>query len=94
MIELYTQDNHTAKLVREACAGVCELEVVSPDYKDLPKYFDLCATSTQLNAGVERFAAGYGAMVLVLPEGGGWLAAKGQTDHVSVVGADYRRVKW
>lgn len=94
MIEAYTQDLRLAKLLTEACAGVTELEIYSPDYKDLPKYFDLCATAGQLNAGVERFAASYGAMVVVLPEGADWLASKGRTDYYSVVGADYRRVKW
>lgn len=94
MVELYSTDPHLIKLVSEACSGVCQLEVSGPLFKDLPRRFDLCATSAQLSPGVERFAATYGSMVLVMPEGGDWLAAKATRDHVSVVGADYRRVKF
>lgn len=94
MIELYSTDPHTIRLVTEATTGVCELAIHWPAFKDLPKSFDLCATAGQLNSGVERFAATYGAMVVVLPEAGDWLARKGQGDHVSVIGSDYRRVKF
>jgi hypothetical protein len=94
MIELYSTDPHVIRLVTEAASGVCELEVHRPLFKNLPKLFDLCATSGQLNVGVERFAASYGAMTVVLPEGGEYLAEKGKRGHVSVIGADYRRVKF
>lgn len=94
MIELYSTDPHLIKLMNEAASGICELEIHSPLFKDLPRFFDLCATGTQLNIGVERFAASYGSMVVVLPEGGEWLARKAQHDHYSVIGADYRRVKF
>jgi hypothetical protein len=94
MIELYSTDPHIIKLVNEATSGICELEIHAPEYRDLPRFFDLCATASQLNSGVERFAASYGSMVVVLPEAAGWLGLKGTRDHVSVIGADYRRVKF
>jgi len=94
MIELYSTDAHIIKLVREAASGICELEIHSPLFKDLPRFFDLCATGSQLGPGVERFAASYGSMVVVLPEASEWLGGKGARDHVSVIGADYRRVKF
>lgn len=94
MIELYSTDPMIIRLVREACTGVCDLEVHRPLFKDLPRVFDLCVTATQLGPGVERFAASYGSMVVVLPEAGYWLAKKGKQDYQSVIGADYRRVKF
>lgn len=94
MIELYSTDPHLIRLTREAASGICEFEVHQPLFKDLPRFFDLCATAGQLNPRVERFAASYGAMVVVLPEGGEWLARKASEDHYSVIGADYRRVKF
>lgn len=94
MIELYSTHAQIIRLVREACSGVCDFEVHGPLFKDLPRYFDCCVTAGQLNAGVERFAASYGSMVVVLPEGGEWLANKGTRDHVSVIGSDYRTVKF
>jgi hypothetical protein len=94
MVELYSTDPHLIKLVSEACSGICELEVHRPLFKDLPRRFDLCATSAQLSPGVERFAASYGSMVVVMPEGGDWLGSKAARGHVSVIGADYRRVKF
>lgn len=94
MIELYSTHAQVIRIVREACSGVCDLEVHGPLFKDLPRYFDCCVTAGQLNVGVERFAASYGSMVVVLPEGGEWLANKGTRDHVSVVGSDYRTVKF
>lgn len=94
MIELYSTDPQIIRLVTEACTSVCDLEIHRPLFKDLPRRFDLCATATQLGPGVERFAASYGSMVVVLPEGGDWLAKKGTHDYQSVIGADYRRVKF
>lgn len=94
MVELYSQDPMIIRLVTEACSGECELAIHRPDYKQLPRRFDLCATGAQLSIGLERFAATYGAMTLVLPEGGEYLAHKGRRDHVAVLGSDYRRVKY
>jgi hypothetical protein len=77
------------------CAGVCEIEVHAFPRKDVLRLpFDFVVTPGQLNAGVERFAAQFGAMVAVLPEAGFYLASKGKQQHVAVVGSDYRDVKW
>jgi hypothetical protein len=96
MIELYTLDPRIRKLATEMCAGVCELEVHSNvkrvDVMRMP--FDFVLTPGQLNPGVERFAAQFGAMVAVLPEAGFYLVTKGKAGFVSAVGADYRDVKW
>jgi hypothetical protein len=94
MVELHSQDPMIIRLVTEACSGECELQVYRTDYKQLPRRFDLCATSGQLSPGVERFSAAHGAMTIVLPEGGQYLADKGKAGHVSVLGSDYRRVKY
>ncbi len=94
MVELYSTDPVIIRLMKEACSGECELEIYGPLFKDLPRRFDLCATSAQLGPGVERFAASYGGMVVVLPEGGEWLAGRGKRGHLAVIGSDYRRVKF
>lgn len=94
MIELYSTDPRLMRLVSEAAAGHCEVSTYSPLYRDLPDYFDFAVTAGQLNAGVERFAASFGAMVVVLPEGGEYLAEKGSQGFASVIGTDYRRVKF
>lgn len=95
MIELYTQDTRIRRLVEQACAGVCEVEVHSLPRKEvMAGSFDLVATAGGLNPGLERFAAQFGAMPLVLPEGGEWLGSKGQRDHVAILGSDYRDVKF
>lgn len=94
MIELYSTDARLIKLVRDAAAGHCEVEVYSPPFKELPTYVDYAVTSGILSAGVERFSAGFGAMTVVLPEGGEYLAQKGTEGFASVIGADYRRVKF
>jgi hypothetical protein len=96
MIELYTQDNRIARLVREAAAGVCEVEVYSPDRKELAGLsFDLAVTAGRLDSGIEKFAAQHGApMVVVMPEAGYWMCDKAKRDHLSVIGSDYRSVKF
>jgi hypothetical protein len=96
MIELYTLDTRIRKLTTDACAGMCEIEVHSdvkrPDLMRMP--FDFVVTAGMLNAGVERFAAQFGAMVAVMPEAGFYLASKGKQGFVSALGSDYRDVKW
>lgn len=94
MVELYSQDPMVIRLVTEACSGECELAIHREDYKQLPRHFDLCATAGQLSVGLERFAASFGAMAVVLPEGGQYIADKGKLRHVAVLGSDYRRVKY
>lgn len=95
MIELYTANNQIEKQVRNACAGVCEVVVYVPDRKEAMRgQYDYVATTGQLNAGIERFAAQFGAMPLVLPEGGAYLGEKGNRGHVAVLGADYRDVRF
>jgi hypothetical protein len=95
VIELYSGHNGIVKAVRQAVAGVCEVEVHSPPRKDVMRgSFDLVATTGQLNAGLERFAAQFGAMPLVLPEAAAYLGEKGNRGYVAVLGADYRDVKF
>lgn len=94
VIELYSVDTRIIKLVRDAAAGLTDFQVHAPRRPDLPKRFEFVATAGQLNAGVERFAAQYGALVVVMPEGGFYLATKArERGHVSVLGSDYRDVK-
>lgn len=95
MIELYTLDPRIRKLATEMCAGMCELEVHALPRKDVIRMpFDFVLTPGQLNPGVERFAAQFGAMVAVLPEAGPYLTTKAVLGHVSAIGVDYRDVKW
>lgn len=60
---------------------------------ELPKQADYVATSSQLSPGLERFAAQYGAMVVVLPEGADYLAGKARAGDITVIGSDHRDVK-
>lgn len=96
VIELYTQDKRIAKLVSDAAQGVCEVQVYAPLLKELHgMQFDLAVTAGRLDAGVEHFAARYGAsMTVVMPEAGYWMCQKAKDDYVTVIGADYRSVKF
>lgn len=95
MIELFSTDAALIRLVREAASGVCELEVVAPLHKDLPRRFDVAVTRGRLDAGVEKFAAQRGApFVVVMPEAGDWLASQGKRGRIAAVGADYRQAKF
>lgn len=96
VIELYTQDKRIAKLVTDAAAGVCEVQIHSPDRKELHgMMFDLAITAGRLESGVEKFAATFGAaLVVVMPEAGYWMCQKAKDDYVTVIGADYRSVKF
>lgn len=95
MIELYSGNNGLVKQVRQAVAGVCEIEVHNlPRNEVMRGHYDYVATTGQLTPGVERFAAQFGAMVLVLPEAADYLGGKGNRGHVAVLGSDYRDVKF
>lgn len=94
VIELYSGDPHLIRLVREAASGITNVEVYTPKWRDLPTHADYAVTSGQLSAGVERFSAGLGAMTVVLPEGGYYLAQRASQGRYVAIGTDYRRVKF
>lgn len=93
MIHLYTADPRIRKLMKEATAGVTKLKVHAPPRKELPREFEFVVTTGQLNSGIERFAAQYGALVVVLPEAGFWLANEARNDDATALGSDYRDVR-
>lgn len=99
MVELYSDDPRIQNLTRDALAGQAEHAVVTGvKARDLPTPVDFVVTAAALSSGLERFAATLGALTVVLPEGGEWLAGKcrqAQDEYLPLVlvGSDYRRIK-
>lgn len=95
-LHLYTLNNQIVKLVTEAIAGghSCGLSIYPVRRNELPRNAEFVATGNQLSPGLERFAAQYGAMPVVLPEGGDYLLAKARAGDVVVIGSDHRDVKF
>lgn len=94
-IELYSTDARLIKLMKDASTGLTKLNVHKPRWRELPRQFDYVATTSQLSSGIERFAAGYGAIVIVMPEAGFWLADRARKflSPLTVLGTDYREAR-
>lgn len=95
MLHLYTLNPQIVRLVNEATAGADDLRVTVHNNRrnELPRNAEFVATGNQLSPGLERFAAQYGAMPVVLPEGAEYLAGKARVGDIVVIGSDHRDVK-
>lgn len=109
MIDLYSGDARLIKLTEEALSSLATdhqswgragraFDVYLVLRSELPKPADYVLSAGELNAGLERFSASLGAMTIVLPEGGDYLAQKArqaQEEYLPLilVGSDYRKAR-
>jgi len=97
MVTLFTRNRRIENLCRNEFKGEATggLEVKKPSWHERPKRADYALTTNNTKLELERFAAGVGAMLIVLPEGIHYLVGKCKLAHyagkdVTLVGVDYR----
>ena len=91
-IVLYTRNARIKKIMREQCSGTIALVVRNCKLLELPRRAHYVVSCAALSGPLERFAAGHGAMAVVIPEGTDYLIRKAgeMTEEVIVLGADFQ----
>lgn len=97
MVTLYTRNPRLELMLRNEFQGetVGGFSVKKPAWRDRPKRADYAVTTNMASVRLERFAAGMGTYLIVLPEQKTWLIAKCKLAHyagkdVTLIGTDYR----